>query len=115
MTMNKFKSMLFIPTLLLLTIGFSQVTQSAGLSPSKEDREAMAQAHEKMAACLRSNKSVDECHEEMRSACMKFGYGCGMGPGMNGAKRGGRRGMGPRGAAPSTNAPAPQASPNQPK
>ena len=34
--------------------------------PSKEMREQMAAAHEKIAACLRSDKPIDECHAEMR-------------------------------------------------
>jgi len=34
--------------------------------PTKEMREQMAQAHEKMAACLRSSRPIDECHAEMK-------------------------------------------------
>jgi hypothetical protein len=33
--------------------------------PTKEQREKMAEAHEKMAACLRSDKAIEECHAEM--------------------------------------------------
>lgn len=36
---------------------------------SKEEREQMATHHEKMAACLRSEKSIQSCREEMREAC----------------------------------------------
>jgi hypothetical protein len=32
---------------------------------TKEQREEMAQAHEKMAACLRSDRAIEECHSEM--------------------------------------------------
>ncbi len=34
--------------------------------PSKEQREKMAEAHEKIAACLRSDKPIEECHAEMK-------------------------------------------------
>ena len=34
--------------------------------PTKEMREQMAQAHEKMAVCLRSSRPIDECHAEMK-------------------------------------------------
>jgi len=33
--------------------------------PSKEMREQMAKAHDAMAACLRSDRPIDECHSEM--------------------------------------------------
>lgn len=34
--------------------------------PTKEQREKMAEAHEKIAACLRSDRPIDECHAEMK-------------------------------------------------
>lgn len=34
-----------------------------------EQRESMAKSHEQMAACLRSDKAVNACHEEMMTAC----------------------------------------------
>lgn len=34
-----------------------------------EDRIKMAEAHEKMAACLRSDRPMDECHEELSESC----------------------------------------------
>ncbi len=34
-----------------------------------EQREKMAVAHEKMAACLRSTKTLSECREEMKKQC----------------------------------------------
>jgi hypothetical protein len=37
--------------------------------PSKQDREQMAKLHEQMAACLRSDKTMKECHEAARKAC----------------------------------------------
>jgi hypothetical protein len=33
--------------------------------PSKEMRAKMASAHEQLAACLRSDRPIDECHDEM--------------------------------------------------
>ena len=36
---------------------------------TKEQREKMAAAHEKMAACLRTDKTMKDCHEEMKKAC----------------------------------------------
>jgi len=70
---------------------------------AKEMRERMATLHEQMAACLRSNKSISECHSEMLKHCKAMignqgcsrmmgtggmmGIGCGMkgmGQGMHG-------------------------------
>lgn len=39
-----------------------------------EQRQKMADAHEKMAVCLRSTKPFSDCHEEMMKAC-KDGMG----------------------------------------
>jgi hypothetical protein len=36
--------------------------------PSKEQREKMALVHEKLAACLRSERSFADCHHEMESS-----------------------------------------------
>ena len=41
-------------------------TPSNHPAPTKEQREQMAAAHEKIAACLRSDKPIDECHAEMK-------------------------------------------------
>ena len=41
---------------------------------STEQRAKMAEAHEKMAVCLRSDRPLKECHEEMMKAC-KEGMG----------------------------------------
>ena len=38
-------------------------------APSKELRQRMAQAHEKMAVCLRSERDFSECRQEMMQAC----------------------------------------------
>ena len=39
------------------------------MNPSKEDREKMAVAHEKMATCLRSAQEFKECHEALHKEC----------------------------------------------
>lgn len=59
--------------------------------PSKEHREKLAEAHEKMAACLRTDQSFQSCHEELRKQCQTtMGESC---PGM-GMGKGMRRGTG---------------------
>lgn len=52
--------------------------KESSTAPSKELREQMAKAHEKMALCLRSETSVHDCHDQMRAQCqdMKNGDGC---------------------------------------
>ena len=51
---------------------------------SKEQRASMASAHEKMAACLRSDRSLEDCRQEMHASCMSAfgGQGCPMMGGM---------------------------------
>ena len=56
--------------------------------PSKAMREQMASLHEKMAACLRSDKAFAACRDEMQQSCrdMMGNQGCpmmGMGTGMH--------------------------------
>jgi hypothetical protein len=70
-------------------LSFAETKESNG--PSKEDRTKMAEAHEKMAACLKSDKPMKECREEMHEARggMMGGGMMGMdecGPGMMGGK-----------------------------
>lgn len=59
----------------------SQAQKGSQAVPSKESREQMAQAHDKMAMCLRSDVSVQDCHQQMREQCqdMKDDGGCMMG------------------------------------
>jgi hypothetical protein len=49
-----------------------QPAPSAPPAPSKEMREKMATLHERMAACLRSDKPIAECHTEMRKNCQEL-------------------------------------------
>lgn len=56
-------------------------------TPSKEMRDKMAAVHEKMSACLRSEKPFADCRSEMQQNCttMMGEQGCpmmGMGMGM---------------------------------
>lgn len=46
------------------------------LTPAQ--REEMAVAHEKMAACLRSDKPLSDCHKEMMKSCKGMKGGCPM-------------------------------------
>ncbi len=50
---------------------FAHATDSKSTmpAPSKEQREKMALVHEKMATCLRSDRTIEECHHEMQSSC----------------------------------------------
>jgi hypothetical protein len=43
-------------------------TKSDMPEPSREQREKMALVHEKLAACLRSDRSFEDCHHEMVEA-----------------------------------------------
>ena len=47
-----------------------------------EQRQKMADGHEKMAVCLRSERPLSECHDEMMKACNE-------GMGKNGCMMGG--------------------------
>lgn len=60
------KYIMTIPMALVFSIG----ALAAESSPTqKELREQMAQAHEKMALCLRSEVPVEDCHQQMREQC----------------------------------------------
>lgn len=67
-----------------MVIGWGMVSaaepSAAPPEPSKETRAKMASAHERMAACLRSDKAIDECRSEMMKSCKEImgGQGCPM-------------------------------------
>ena len=70
-------------------------------TPSKEMREKMASLHEQMAACLRSDKPIADCHSQMMKSCKETmgEKGCPMmGHGMMGGGSGKRNHMTPHGA-----------------
>jgi hypothetical protein len=47
-------------------------SKKASTPMTKEQRDKMASMHEKMAACLRSDKPMSECHSEMRKNCQEM-------------------------------------------
>ena len=72
-------------------------TSATPSAASKETREQMAALHEKMAACLRSDKPIAECRNEMMKSCRESigaqacpmaGFGGGMGAGMGPGRQG---------------------------
>jgi hypothetical protein len=75
---------------------------SSDPAPSPEMRQKMAAVHQKMAACLQSDKPIGACRSEMMQGCqetmgadgcpMMGKMGGGMGPGMMGG--GGMHGQG---------------------
>lgn len=64
------------------------LAENKGMAPpnlSKEERQARAEKHEKIAAhhkkmaeCLRSSKPLSDCHKELREACEKDPGSCPM-------------------------------------
>jgi len=71
-------------------------TPGASPGPTKETREKMAVLHEQMAACLRSDKAIADCHAQMMKGCQQnLGeHGCpmmgmGMGKRSHGMRPGG--------------------------
>jgi hypothetical protein len=71
---------------------------AAPADPTPAARQQMAEIHEKMAACLRSDRPIAECRAEMWKSCQSITgeggcpMGGGLGPGMMG--RGKRYGPG---------------------
>lgn len=45
---------------------------------NQDERQQMATMHEKVASCLRSEKTMSQCHEEMMKEC-PMGESCTMG------------------------------------
>ncbi|OFZ19423.1 MAG: hypothetical protein A2X94_13880 [Bdellovibrionales bacterium GWB1_55_8] len=85
---------------------FSGAVFAATNEPTTQQRKEMASLHEKMAACLRSDKTMTECRTEMqkqcqtakdKNACSMAGMGR-MGPMMGGQMdpHRGHKGMKPR-------------------
>lgn len=80
------------------------VTAQAETAPPAQSRQTMAERHKKaaemhskMAACLASDKAVEQCREEMAANCgTTFGANCPMGGGIRGHGKGhGMMGGGP--------------------
>ncbi|OFZ55480.1 MAG: hypothetical protein A2428_06765 [Bdellovibrionales bacterium RIFOXYC1_FULL_54_43] len=93
---------LLLATLLLSSpaLAADKPAPSKETAPSAEVREKMAKNHEKMAACLRSDKPVQDCRKEMMETCRKDKTACpamGRMGRMNGKMHRGMRGHGPMG------------------
>ena len=52
-----------------------QKPREAQQQESQNMRQQMAQAHEEMALCLKSDKNMNECRQEMQESC-STGQGC---------------------------------------
>jgi len=46
-----------------------RVAGSKAANMTVEQRESMAKAHEQMAVCLRSDKDMTVCHDELMTSC----------------------------------------------
>ena len=58
-----------LTSVLALSVATATLAADKAPAPTKETREKMAVLHEHMAACLRSDKSISECHTEMMHDC----------------------------------------------
>lgn len=80
-TFRRFFATLTAASLLCGALASAAESTAKPAAPSTETREKMAKAHEKMAACLRSDRAIADCRTEMMQAChdMMDEQGCGMG------------------------------------
>ena len=83
--MMRFNTKQSVRVMWLLMVGClivrpTTAAEMASGTPTKEMRQQMAQIHEKMAACLRSDRDFTECRQEMIQACggQSGAAGCGM-------------------------------------
>ena len=68
-----------VPMLLLLcsAVAVADAPAPENREPSKQTRAVMADLHEQMAACLRTDKSLRDCRNEMVVSCQaKLGTAC---------------------------------------
>jgi len=71
------KQLTIIVAALMLSFGAHAADKGAAQKPgpgkttewTKEQRETMAKNHDSMAACLRSDKAIGDCHDEMMKSC----------------------------------------------
>ena len=58
----------------------TDMAPAGAAEPDREMRAKMATVHEQMAACLRSDKSMSDCHGEMMKGCQRLmgNHGCPM-------------------------------------
>ena len=116
MKAGRSRSCAWIVTVSLVAGGAAFAADPQSGTPDPAQRQKMAEIHERMAACLRTDRPFEVCRAEMRESCqtamgqagcpmMGIGGG-GMGPGM--MDRSGRTpgsGMMPGGANPPANNP----------
>lgn len=72
----KIRSFLVLMSLAFVTPSLSEAAPSAKgkaamtmEEPSKEARAKMVTMHEQMAACLKSDKKISDCHQQMMNSC----------------------------------------------
>ncbi|MHB8420154.1 MAG: hypothetical protein ACYDCL_18930, partial [Myxococcales bacterium] len=53
--------------------GTAPTTSTSKTTLTPEQRGQLADMHEKMAACLRSDRSLPDCHDEMMKSCQSVG------------------------------------------
>lgn len=58
-----------LPALLIFTMPYAFSVEP---KVSKEERQKMADMHSKMASCLKSDRPMSECRNEMMSSCQKM-------------------------------------------
>jgi hypothetical protein len=71
------KKLTMIVASIMLSFGAHAADKGATQKPgpskttewTKEQRETMAKSHDSMAACLRSDKAIAECRDEMMKSC----------------------------------------------
>src|SRR6185503_11117925 len=83
---SSIRAALALTAMSVIGVAALAATQSppAPATMTKETREKMAVLHEQMAACLRSDKPIADCHAEMMKSCKQSmgDQGCPMGMGM---------------------------------
>ena len=66
----------------MISMSFGQ-DKKAPSEVTPEMRQKMAEAHQKMADCLKSKKPIESCRQEMMQSCKAMGpHGCPMHDGM---------------------------------
>jgi hypothetical protein len=83
---SSIRTVLAVAALSVMGAASLAATPPPSATATKETREKMAVLHEQMAACLRSDKPLADCHAEMMKSCKESmgGQGCpmmGMGKG----------------------------------
>jgi len=79
-------------------------------APTAAQRQKMADIHQKMAECLRSDRPIEDCHKEMATACRETPGACPMMGRGHGGRGGGMMGPGHHGQGPPPGGPPPSES-----